>query len=132
MQQRETFVEHAREALRQYREGAPPDAIPAFELTTASVAEWLARARRLLDERGSYREADIGEERCVLVATDPRAPLVQRIGSAAALSKASEDARSRVRVAIQETADPTVANALEDALEERDDPRALANVLRRS
>jgi hypothetical protein len=86
------------------------------------------RARRLLQSK-SYREADVGEERCIRVAIDPRAPAAQRIGSAAALSHASEDVRARVRIAIDETADPIVANALEDALDGRAVGRALRTAI---
>ncbi len=120
----------AEQAQQRYREGAPPDVLAALDLAGASVAEWLERARKLL-ERGSYREANVGEESLVRIATDPRAPAAQRIGSAAALSSASDDARSRVRVAIDETADPAIANALEDALDGRKDDRAMRAVLTR-
>lgn len=130
IRQAELFADAARRALHAYRKDEPSESIAALEFAGESVADWLGRARRLL-EGGSYRSADVGEERCVRVAIDPRAPIEQRIGSAAALSKASEDARNRVRVAIEETADPSVANALEDALESRDDERRLRSVLRR-
>ncbi len=109
-----------REALQRYRDARPPETIAALEFGGESVTDWLERARKLL-RGGSYRDADVGEEQCIRVATDPRAPAGQRIGSAAALSRASEDARARVRVAIEETADPVVANALEDALDGRTD-----------
>ena len=131
MRETNGFVNAARDALHLYREGEPAETIAPLDLADGDVADWLGRARALL-RGGSYREADIGEERCVRVATDPRAPLAQRIGSAAALSQASEEAQERVRVAIEQTADPKVAHALEDALDERDDPRALASMLRRS
>lgn len=130
LQQPELFVSAARDALKRYRDGAPSPTLAALEFAGEDVAGWLARARELL-QAGSYREADVGEENCVRIATDPRAPLAQRVGSAAALSKASEDARQRVRVAIEDTADPVVANALENALDERDNPRKLASILRR-
>jgi hypothetical protein len=109
------FTAAAREAMERYRAADPPDPIAALELTGEHVADWLGRARKLL-EAGAYRDAAVGEEQLVRVATDPRAAAAQRIGSAAALANASEDARARVRVAIEETADPVVANALEDAL----------------
>ena len=129
IQQAELFANDARRALHAYRSGEPSEGITALDFAGGSVAEFLARSRNLL-AGGSYRDADVGEERCVRVATDPHAPIAQRIGSAAALSKASDDARQRVRVAIEETADPEVAGALEDALESRGD-RAIAKTLGR-
>lgn len=126
----DAFATAARVALRRYRDAEAAEPIGALEFAGESVADWIGRARALL-RGGSYREADVGEERCVRVAIDPRAPIAQRIGSAAALSKGSEDARRRVRVAIEETADPEVASALDDALESRGDG-ALTRTLRRS
>lgn len=118
----------ARDALQRYREAAQPDTIAALELAGDDVSDWLGRARKLL-EGGSYRDANVGEEHLVRVATDPRAAVAQRIGSAAALSNASEDARTRVRVAIEETANPVLANALEDALDGREDERAMRSAV---
>lgn len=127
VQEAHLFASAAREALARYRSGEASETIAALEFTEENVADWLGRARALL-EPGAYRDADVGEERCVRVAIDPRAPIAQRIGSAAALSKGSDEARQRVRVAIEETADPEVANALEDALESRGE-RAIAGAL---
>lgn len=126
----DAFTTAAREGLRKYRDVEAAEPIAALEFVGEDVADWLGRARGLL-ERASYRDADVGEERCVRVAIDPRAPIAQRIGSAAALSRASDEARKRVRVAIEETADPDVANALEDALESRGE-RAITSALRRA
>jgi hypothetical protein len=128
----DSFGGAAREALAKFRRGEAPETIAALDFGGENVADWLGRARALLQQGSTYRDADVGEERCVRVAIDPRAPIAQRIGSAAALSKASDDAKSRVRVAIEETADPEVASALEDALEARDDDRAVHSVLRRT
>jgi len=125
-----TFVHAAKEAAQRYRDAPTPQPITALELAGENLGDWLARARSLL-RGGSYRDADIGEEQCVRIAIDPRAPVSQRIGSAAALSKASDDARARVRVAIEETADPALANALEDALEGRADETAMRRALDR-
>ncbi len=123
-----SFADAAREALVRYHDASAPETIGALEFADESVFDWLGRARALL-RRGSYREADVGEEQCVRVAIDPRAPAEQRIGSAAALSRASDDVRNRVRVAIAETADPVIANALEDALEGRDDDAAMRKAM---
>jgi len=129
LREADAFATAVRDGLRRYRDAESAEPIAALDFVGESVADWLGRARGLL-ERASYRDADVGEERCVRVAVDPRAPIAQRIGSAAALSRASDEARKRVRVAIEETADPEVANALEDALESRGD-RAITGALRR-
>jgi hypothetical protein len=126
----DAFATAARDTMLRYREGEAAEPIAAFEFTGERVADWIGRARGLL-QNNSYRDADVGEERCVRVAIDPRAPVAQRIGGAAALSNASEEARQRVRVAIEATADPEIANALEDALEARGD-RVITAALRRS
>ncbi len=130
VEEAELFADAARRALQGYRNSEPAESIAALELAGENVGDWLARSRRLL-EGGSYRDADIGEDHCVRVAIDPRAPITQRIGSAAALSTASDEARQRVRVAIEETADPEVANALADALEARGDRAIIATLTTR-
>ncbi|HEY2368376.1 MAG TPA: hypothetical protein VGH87_18395 [Polyangiaceae bacterium] len=131
IQQAELFADAARRALHAYQNDERSENIAALEFTGDSISDWLVRARALL-QGSSYRDAHVGEERCVRVAIDPRAPIAQRIGSAAALSKASDEARRRVRVAIEETADPEVANALEDALDAKGDERALGRVMQRT
>jgi hypothetical protein len=130
LREAKAFADAASEALERYRDECAPEPIAALERGAGSLADWLTRARGLL-QGGSYRDADVGEDQCVRVATDPRAPAAQRIGSAAALSRGSDDARHRVRVAIAETANPVIAAALEDAVEGRDDDHATRKALAR-
>lgn len=73
-----------------------------------------------------------GQDELAFARGAPRAAVAQRIGSVAALSHASDDARGRVRVAIEDTADPLVKSALEDALEGRDDDHATRKAMARS
>ncbi len=97
----------------------------------ASIDGWLARARAALQQPAEYRGAPaVVPDTLAQLAANPTAPAEQRIGSVLALREADPSLRDRVGVAVDEVADPVLAEAMEEALEADPDPKRLARALR--
>lgn len=111
------FLDAAREALERFRAREEPGAFPLLRVEgdqRTDLGGWLDRAKQLLV--GSYRDASIAPEDLAAIAEDPKAAPEQRIGAALALSQAPEPLRVRVRAAIEDTANPELAEALDEAV----------------
>jgi len=94
-------------------------------------AAWLENVRALLEGERGFRELALDEHAVLRVLEDDGAEREQRIAAALALLAKDRDAtRPRVRVAVEQTADADLEEALEAALE-GDDARVL-RVLDRS
>jgi len=77
---------------------------------------WLEEMRRLVSERGGYREGRVLPDDLAAVVEDPGAPPERRIGAAVALSRADDEgARRRIRIAVEACADLELRAALEEA-----------------
>ncbi|MEM9192552.1 MAG: hypothetical protein AAGF12_25480 [Myxococcota bacterium] len=108
------FVREAEEAREGYLEEVSVPTLPDFECSDFDTF----RERALtLGSKNQYRTNAISTEHLVRVAVDPRADRTQRVGSALALANASARFKAKVRVAIGETADPRLAQALTEAVE---------------
>ncbi|MDI3289523.1 hypothetical protein [Polyangium sp. 15x6] len=77
---------------------------------------WLDEVRRLLAERGGYRESRIVPEDLAVVVEDPAASPERRIGAAIALSQSNDEGtKRRIRIAVKACADLELRAALEEA-----------------
>ncbi|MDI1432061.1 hypothetical protein [Polyangium sorediatum] len=77
---------------------------------------WLDEMRRLLAERGGYRESRIVPEDLAVVVEDPGAAPERRIGAAIALSQSNDEGtKRRIRIAVEACADLELRAALEEA-----------------
>ncbi|MDI1478743.1 hypothetical protein [Polyangium sp. y55x31] len=77
---------------------------------------WLDEMRRLLAERGGYRESRIVPEDLAMVVEDPGASPERRIGAAIALSQSNDEGtKRRIRIAVEACADLELRAALEEA-----------------
>ncbi|MDI1444996.1 hypothetical protein [Polyangium sp. 6x1] len=77
---------------------------------------WLDEMRRLLVERGGYRESRIVPEDLAVVVEDPGASPERRIGAAIALSQSNDEGtKRRIRIAVEACADLELRAALEEA-----------------
>jgi hypothetical protein len=87
--------------------------------------EWLRQLATAREVR--YRVAAIPDEELVAVLANPSAEKTARVGAAICLARAGEDARAKVRVAVEDIAAPEVRAAALAALS--DDEEALAAAL---
>lgn len=114
------------------RSGGAPRAprVRVFEAEGELDERWLERVRRAGAEQG-YREENVGEPALIDLIDDVTQPAAQRIGAALALSHGSDDAKRRVRIAIDDTADPELGRALDEALAGELEARSLRRLTRR-
>lgn len=77
---------------------------------------WVARAKQAT-QTGTYREEAVTQEGLLGVLEDAAQAPEQRIAAALALSTAAPEVTRRVRVAVEETAEPKLAEALEQAVD---------------
>ena len=110
------LLDAARAAREAYLADTPHRRIEVFERGDASLSEWVAQAKALLKQDG-YRAKAPPAALLTEIAAAPHAPPTQRIAAALAVADAGEAHRVKVRVAIQETADPVLADALAEVLE---------------
>lgn len=107
------ILQRIREVLRLRREGGVVDVAALLARGDRAVGEWRREVARLLGE-ASYRARAVDEDGVAAVLADPRGDADARLGAAIALmAKPSEQARTRVRIAAETTADPDVRRALE-------------------
>lgn len=93
--------------------------LAALDRRSRSVAAWREDLRAILAVEGSgYRGAALGSDQLAEVVEDAGAPTERRVAAAVALSgKGDEEARRRVRVAVEACADQDLRAALEHAAE---------------
>lgn len=102
--------------------------VPSLLEHDPNAEAWLERQRRR--GAGDYRDAAIEPSVLVRVAEDPSASLLVRVGAVLGLPESAEAERARIRVALDDVADPEGREAIEAALENRVSPsdvRKLAN-----
>jgi hypothetical protein len=91
------------------------------------VGEWMASLRGLLAD-GGYRGRATTEDELWTVLENPRSEPQDRAAAAVALrAQRGDDARPRLRIAIEACASPRLRVALE-AIDERDEPAARASL----
>jgi hypothetical protein len=104
-------------------------ALDVLERAGRSTREWL-EALRKLPAAGGFRAAALDSIDLQQVVSDPKVPLERRIGAALAL-RDDPEARKRVRIAAEQSAEPRVRVALEaaaaDDIDESEIERALKN-----
>ena len=114
--------------LTAYR-AAPGGEIAGLGGVERDVAAWIQRTRSLLGS-ADYRGAGVTREALERVLSDPRAPAEQRVGASFALADDPDEARRvRVRVAIDEVAQPELASAMRAAFDEEVEEHELARAL---
>ena len=94
-----------------------------------SSADWRAHLQKLAHKQ-DYRADVLDEEALANVVADPRVDPEQRVAAALALPK-SDEARSRIRVAAQSSADEDVERALGAAADDEVLEVELARAMRR-
>ncbi len=104
--------------------------VRVFEPDGELDARWLERVRRVGAEQG-YRQENVGEPALLDLVDDAAQPAAQRIAAALALAHASVETKRRVRVAIDDTADPELGRVLDEALSDELEPRSLTKLERR-
>lgn len=115
---------------RRYDRAERSAALRAFEPAPELDAEWVERARDAMEPRG-YRVESPDRDAVLAVLEDPAQTAAQRLGAALALSDAAGSSQTRVRVAIEDTADPELSLALEEAANGALQPTTLRRMNRR-
>ena len=126
------LVAHLRRAFEAHR-SAPAPTFDATRLAPPSddAAQWRASLDALA--RGDYRDAPLTREQLVELLESPATSELVRIGAAAALLRAADDAdRDRVRVVSNACVIPRVRVALDELMESVDEPAVLKRALRGS
>lgn len=95
-----------------------------------TVEAWREAVAQHLGGGGVFRSAAVGRDVLLDVLDGAAAPAPLRLGAALALSQSDEGARARVRIAAEASADATLREALEAALEGRLDEAMVARVER--
>lgn len=100
---------------------------------TRSAGAWLSGVTARAEEKDDYRSAALDRDQLVRVVEDPVAVPSARAASAELLRRAglAEGEAIRVRVAIDETANPALRDALEAAIDPAADHAARAKALSR-
>ncbi len=127
----EVLIESLRQEVERYRERIPTEKLRILTAPEEVDASWMKRARGALEAQG-YRKEGLREEELAIIAEDPTQSADQRVGAALALSGATEDAKRRVRVAVQDSVEPGLSEAVEDALEDELKERDLRRLFAQS
>lgn len=117
------------QGLERHRAASRSAPLRALEPTEGLDDEWVERVKTVTRQR-NYR-VDVSAETLLAVVEDSEQSAAQRIGAALALSDGPEEVRRRVRVAIDETADPELARALDEAASGDVSSRSLRRAVRR-
>ncbi len=126
----EVLSESLGQEVRRYRERKPTEKLRVLTAPEEVDAAWLKRVRGALEAQG-YRKEGLREEELAIIAEDPTQTADQRVGAALALSGAKEDAKRRVRVAVQDSVQPGLTEAVEEALDDDLSERDLRRLLAR-
>ncbi len=104
----------------------------SLERGALGVGAWRTELTRVARAGGDYRSARLGPAELGAVVLDPSAPPDRRVGAALALAATSpEDARSRVRIAVNALADDALRASLVAAAEGEIDEAHLDESMRR-
>jgi hypothetical protein len=131
--EREVLYGRIVQAMAARDEGAlaHPD-LERLDRRDRSLAQWREELRKLLDEQADYRRARLTTTDLARVIEDAGAPAERRIAAAVALASAEpEEARRRVRIAVDACADDELRRALESAAEGEIDEAPLKREERR-
>ncbi|WP_437606704.1 hypothetical protein WMF20_38005 [Sorangium sp. So ce834] len=127
----EALAQRIREAHASAVGSAAPRGAEALERRGRDLAAWLDDLRKLVSA-GDYRATALSPEDVLHTLDDADSPPDRRLGAALVLRIAGyPEARARIRVAAEATADDALRAALEHAAEEEVDDAALARALRR-
>ncbi|WP_437575168.1 hypothetical protein [Sorangium sp. So ce887] len=126
----ESLAQRIREAHASAVGSAAPRGAEALERRGRDLAAWRDELRKLM-AAGDYRATTLNPEDVLHTLDDADSPPDRRIGAALLLRIAGyPEARDRIRVAADATADDALRTALEHAAEEEVDDAALARALR--
>ncbi|WP_437645238.1 hypothetical protein [Sorangium sp. So ce362] len=126
----ESLAQRIREAHASAVGSAAPRGAAALERRGRDLAAWRDELRKLM-AAGDYRATTLNPEDVLHTLDDADSPPDRRIGAALLLRIAGyPEARDRIRVAADATADDALRTALEHAAEEEVDDAALARALR--
>lgn len=103
-------------ARRRYSNRVRATPIAAFERGEESHRQWIERVGGL-DASSEYRRARPSEDALARIVEDPGMSSAQRVGAAVALASAPRDAKRRVRVALDDTVQPELRDALRAGLD---------------
>jgi hypothetical protein len=119
------------------RARSPVAGLASLESTGARIGDWLASVRALAAADDDYRKATLGRDQLLELLEDGAARAEHRVGAAMLLAaREGVEARQRIRIAADATANPKLRVALtsiaEDAVEEDAIESAIAEERARS
>jgi hypothetical protein len=124
------LVERIHGAMALSRRAASAVAAAQLEPEGRPFAEWRTALGALLRRGADYRHTALGAEDLLAVLEDAAAPPARRLGAAIALREGDHpEARARVRIAAEATADGDMRAALEAAAEEEMDEGPIRRVV---
>lgn len=122
------------EALVVYRSTPRGPALAGLQRGEESYAAWVASLRSLVTQQGVYRASPLRREDFLQLLDNPHVEATTRVAAALALSDPSGElpveARGRVRVAAEATANDALRVALERTLDGEFDERSLQRLVR--
>jgi hypothetical protein len=120
-------------SLKQAPSTSASQAIPDLDPAGRTLPAWREALSRLRRADGEYRRAQVRDDALLAVLEDGAAPAKLRLGAALALREgdAPAEARARVRIAAETSADEELRAALEAAAEEKVKEAPLRRVVRR-
>lgn len=118
------------QAKRRFDAATRTSDVHALRCEGTPGSAWVERAKALTRAPG-YRDEAVSEDELLSVLEDAGQSPEQRVGAMLALSTSTPATLQRVRVAIDETVAPDLAEALEQASAGDVEPRALRRALRR-
>ncbi len=125
---RARLVLRLQDALAAYRATSPCPTVPGLARGEGSYGQWVASLRTLVVQEGVYRASPLQRGDFLRLLGDPHAEAPSRVAAALALSDAlgslPAEARGRVRIAADSTANDALRVALERALDGEFDERS--------
>jgi hypothetical protein len=115
------LIHAVQQGWNKHRRAAAAADLAVIRRGDRSMADWMTSLRRLLDQPGGYRGRATTPDELWAILENPKTDACDRAAAALALrSHLGEEARPRLRVAIDECASPHLRVALE-AIEENSD-----------
>ncbi len=113
--------------------GAPLPSFAEIERQGKPTTEWLAELRSVGREQADYRRAQLTSEELDSLLTSGASSIEHRLGAAVILAARGEpDAKQRIRIAAESSADPTVSRALLAVAEGEAEEEAVAQAIEAS
>ncbi|MEZ4409205.1 MAG: hypothetical protein R3A52_22460 [Polyangiales bacterium] len=122
--------EHLRHVFETWRVRQKQAAEALLDRGGRSVSEWRDAVRALVDATPGYRGVGMDAESLAQVAEDPAAPPERRVAASLALAS-QPDARTRIRIAADRSANDPLREAMVAAVEDRLDDDAVERLARR-